>query len=91
LYLSPGIRYRALSTWSTLYNETSTENRDKMNRIFGETVKSKEIKIPGFEVPIFRGDTLDGDEYIRMVTATFRSNAMSQFLDSRKICDNSPY
>ena len=76
LYLSPGIGYCALSTWFAAYNETSTENRDKTNWIAGETVKSKEIKIPGFKVPIFRGDTLDRNEYIRMVTTTSRSNTM---------------
>ena len=77
LYMSPGIGYRALSTWFSAYNETSTDNKDKANQIVGATVKSKEVKIPGFKVPIFCGDTLDGDEYIRMVKTTFRSNTMS--------------
>ena len=77
--------------WFAAYNETSTENRDKTNQIFGGTVKDKEIKIPRFKVTIFRGDTLDGDEYIRMVKTTFRSNTMSQFLDDPSHCDNSPY
>ena len=91
LYLSPGIGHCALFTWLATYNETSTENKDKTNQIVGATIKNKKVKISGFKVPIFRGDMLDGDEYIRMVKTTFRSNAMSQFLDSRRICDNSPY
>ena len=67
------------------------DNKDRTNQIVGVTVKSKEVKIPGFKVPIFRGDTLDGDEYIKMVKTTFRSNVMSQSLDSRSICNNSPH
>jgi len=42
-------------------------------------------------VPIFRGNILDGDEYIRMVKTPFRSNAMSQFLENPSHCNNSPY
>jgi len=55
------------------------------------TVKSIETQIPAFKVPIFRGDTLDGDEYIMRVNPTFRSNAMSQFLEDPINCENSPY
>jgi len=66
LCLSPGICYCALSTWFAAYNETSAENLDKTSRIVGEIVKIKELKISGFKVSIFRGDTLDSDEYIRM-------------------------
>ena len=54
-------------------------------------VKYTESKIPAFKVPIFRGDNLDGDEYIRLVKTTFRSNAMSPFLDDPNNCDNSSY
>jgi len=42
-------------------------------------------------VPIFRGNTLDRNEYIRMVKTTIRLNAMSQFLEDSNHCDNSPY
>jgi len=77
LYLSPGIGYRALTTWFTKYNSMSTENLNKSSQIVISTVKNTETRIPTFKVPIFRGDTLDGDEYIRMVKMTFRSNAMS--------------
>ena len=66
-YLSPRIGYRALSTCYTEYNKTSTQNRDKTNRIVGGTFKNTETKIPVFKVPIFRGDTLGGDEYISIV------------------------
>ena len=55
------------------------------------TVNNSETKIPACKVPIFRGDTLDGDEYIWMVKTTFQSNAISQFLEDTRNCDNSPY
>ena len=55
------------------------------------TVMNIETNIPAFKVPIFRGDTLDGDEYIRMVKATCRSNTMLQFLEDPNHCNNSPY
>merc|ERR1740124_1459073 len=54
LYLSPGIGYHLLSTWFAVYNEISTENKDKTNQIIDATVKSKEIKISGFKGPISR-------------------------------------
>ena len=69
----------------------SIENRNKTNRIVSGTIKNTDTKIPAFKVLIFRGDTLDGDEYIRMAKMTFRLNAVSQFLDDPSHCDNSPY
>jgi len=89
-YLSPGFRYRALTTWFAEYNKTSTENLSKCIQIVSCTVKNTE-KILAFKVPIFRGDTLDGDKYIQMVKITFRSNATLQFLETSNHCNNSLY
>jgi len=91
LYLSPGIGYRALTTWFAEYNRTSMENLNKSSQIVILTVKNTETKIPAFKVPICRGDILDGDEYIWMVKSTFRSNTMSQFLEDPNHCENLPY
>jgi len=55
------------------------------------TIKNTKTKIPAFKVPIYKGDTLDGDEYIWMVKMTFKSNVMSQFLEDPNHYDNSPY
>jgi len=77
LYLSPGIGYHALSKWFAQYSKTSTDNEHKSSQISNVAVKNKESKIPAFKVPIFRGDTLDGDKYIKMIKTTFRSNVMS--------------
>ena len=69
----------------------STENENKSSYTSNTPVNNTEKNVPALKVPIFRGDTLDGDEYIRMIKITFRSNAMLQFLDDPNNCDNSPY
>ena len=91
LYLSPGIGYRALTTWFAEYKKTSMENLKKFSQIDSATVNNTEKKIPAFVVPIFRGNTFYRNEYIRMVKTIFRSNAMLQFLEDPNYCGNSSY
>lgn len=91
LYVSPGISYRTLSIWYVKYSKNSTEKEQKCSQISNMSVKNAETKILAFKVPIFRGDTLDSNGYIRMVNTNFWSDVMSQFLEDIRKCDNSPY
>ena len=68
-----------------------TENENKSSQITNVTINNSETNIPAFKVPIFRGDTLDGDESIRMVKTAFRSNTTLQFLENPRNCNNLPY
>jgi len=43
------------------------------------------------KVAIFRGDTLDGDEHIKMVRTNFQSNTMLHFLEDPSNYDNLLY
>jgi len=47
-------------------------------------------KIPTFHVPKLQGDTLTVDDFIADVDRAFCYAAMTQFLDSKSCCNNSP-
>jgi len=91
LYLFPGIKYPSLTTWFAEYNKTPTENRNKSSQIIRRPIKNTVAKIPMFKVFFFRSNTLDRDDYIKMVKITFRLNTMSQFLEDPSHCSNTPY
>ena len=83
-YLGPGVNYESLSAWAGALNHPGRYDA----RGPGSSGTSSDKKMPAFKVPPFKGDTIDGDKFIKQVQKTFKSSGVSQFLDDVEHCQS---
>ena len=82
LHVSPKATFDELATGFLIHSKTLVSGIVTAN---GSQAISK---IPVFSLPIFQGDTMNGDSYLKGIELTFKSAVMADFLCDVQHCDN---
>ena len=93
LHLSPGVLFSNLATWYNMHQGKETKKKPKTisKCVDGSKSQANQYhKIPFLKVPIFQGNTLNGDNFIKDINRAFRSVAMVRYLKLKSYCNNNP-